>query len=172
MKKLFVCLAWSAAFIALDSAGALAQAVTSPTANAGATVISNLTISKTSDLQFGTIVAGATQTYKINTDGTTTGSTAGGMVTSTRSAAAFTATGQNNAAMTWIFPTTINVTSGANSLTITPVLPTGAVGSALSATLSGTGTNSVQMGGTITSGATAPVAGSYTGTFMVQAAYQ
>jgi hypothetical protein len=172
MKKLFMCLALCAGFLMLDSTGARAQAVTSPSANAGTTVVSDLTISKTSDRQFGTIVAGATRTYRVNTDGTTTGSTAGSMITSTRSAAGFTATGQNNAQVTWTFPASISVTSGANTLSITPVLLAGATGSTLNATLSRTRTHSVAMHGTITSGGAAPATGAYTGTFTVQAAYQ
>lgn len=178
MKKSLWVLALLTTAIMSDVVVASAQAVPSPAANASISFFPQLTVAKGNDLNFGVWTSAANVTYRINADATatTTGATAT-FIGTAKSAAAFTATGQPNAAVTWTFPAptaTVNVASGTNNFNITLLQPSGVTANALNTTLSAGGTSTVYVGGTFTSPATAPVAGTYTsGTgFTVQVAYQ
>lgn len=174
MKKSFWGAGLFAAVLFSNVTMAQAQAVTSPSANANLTVVQQLTVTKTADLAFGSWVAATAVSYRVNADatGTATGST-GRSLAGTRSAARFQASGVANAAVQWTFPATITVTGpSSTNLTVTPVLPAGATGNTLNATLDATGVNAVLVGGTITTPATAPPVGAYSGTFVVNVDYQ
>jgi len=158
MKRLLV------ALLMLFAVSLYAQQTATTTANVTANVSALLTITKTADLTFGTIVQGATATVL---------STGAGVATFTIQGTASAST-----TVTVTFPAT--VVNGANSMTFTGQQPryntVNVQGSSLTTGwgLTGGNTNSsstgqlfLWMGGSVTASPTQQV-GSYTGTITVQ----
>lgn len=165
--------------VAADAGTALAQAAAQAPASATAvptvTFLPPLTVTKTADLNFGAWIAAANRVYSIGPDAaaTTTGSTAT-FVGPAKSAASFRAVGSANAAVTWTIPASVPVMSGAGSLTITLVPSIAAGNNALTGQLDATGASTIFVGGTFTSPAAPPPAGTYTNAagFTVTVTYQ
>jgi hypothetical protein len=148
--------------IAVIGFSATSFAQSSATADATATLITPISIAKDVDLNFGTISSSAT-------DGTITISNAGvasqtGGATlisggAARTAAKFTVTGESGSTITVSCPTTINLTSGSNTLVVNAIAPdsgaTTAIGSG--------GTKVINVGGTLVVPG-ASVGGVYTNT--------
>ena len=142
------------------SASAFAQV--SATANASATIITPIAISKTVDMNFGNIAVGTTAgTVVLSTAGvrTKTGGVTLPATTGTVSAASFNVTGSGTSSFTITLPTSITLSDGATH--------TMTVGT-LTSNPSGTGTLSsgaatIAVGGTLNVGAS-QVAGTYTNT--------
>lgn len=170
MKK-FLATAGVLAALALTATTAEA-ASPSAQANATAKIYKPLTISKTQDLNFGTIVlVGASfsnEIVTVSTAGAVTCGSGGGNVTcgGTPSAAKFHLVGSNNAAVTVNSPA-FNLT-GPATLSVTPSSITQNVN--LGATGNSTGID-VPLGGSITLASATPD-GVYTGTWTVTADYQ
>ena len=170
MKNIFLT-AGALAALALVSTPA---AAVSPSAQANATakIYKPLTISKTSDLNFGTIVlagaAFANETVTVTTAGTVTCGSGGGNVTcgGTPTAAQFHLVGSTTAAVTVNAPS-FNLT-GPSTLSVTPSSLTQSVN--LGATGNTAGID-VPLGGSIVLASTTPD-GVYTGTWTVTADYQ
>jgi Mat/Ecp fimbriae major subunit len=169
MKK-FLATAGAIAVLAMTSAPA--EAVT-PSAQAAATakIYKPLTISKTTDLDFGTIVlVGASFANEVVTVATNGAVTCGGGTNvscgGAPTAAKFHLVGSNNAAVTVSSPT-FNLT-GPGTLSVTPSSLTQNVN--LGATGSTTGID-VNLGASI-SLASSTTEGVYTGTWTVTADYQ
>ncbi|MEJ2107045.1 MAG: DUF4402 domain-containing protein [Acidiferrobacteraceae bacterium] len=169
----------------LAAVGPLAWANSALAANATGTVTARLysaiTISKTTDLDFGVMSdGGAGGSMTVNGDNTTT---AGGATTSTGgtpAAAEFAVGGANNAA--YLVDTTAssaNLTSGANTMAITYTAYSfnddntyaTAYAAGTPPSLSGTGADTLRVGGTVTVGA-GQATGTYTGTVSVTVTYQ
>ena len=137
------------------------------TANATATIIAPITITKDVDLDFASIVPGAGGTVVVDTADTRT--CGGGLVcTGAVSSASFTVGGQAGANYTIaVAPATLVITDGSgNSMnvdtwTTAPTSP---------ATLSGAPPDSLTVGATLHVGA-GQAAGVYSGTFSVTAEY-
>ena len=161
----------SIAALALVSTPA-AAASPSAQANATAKIYKPLTISKTADLNFGTIVlagaAFANETVTVATTGAVTCGSGGGNVTcgGTPTAAKFHLVGSNNAAVTVNSPS-FNLT-GPSTLSVTPTSLTQSVN--LGAAGNTTGID-VPLGGSIVLASTTPD-GVYSGTWTVTADYQ
>jgi hypothetical protein len=170
MNKIFLT-AGALAALALASTPAVA-ASPSAQANATAKIYKPLTISKTADLNFGTIVlagaAFANETVTVATSGAVTCGSGGGNVTcgGTPTAAKFHLVGSNNAAVTVNSPS-FNLT-GPSTLSVTPTSLTQSVN--LGAAGNTTGID-VPLGGSIILASTTPD-GVYTGTWTVTADYQ
>lgn len=170
MKKLF---AIGCGLAVLAPTVAQAQVVT-PSANANATarIYRPLTITKTTDLDFGVIVlAGASFTgeiVRVNTNSTVTCGGGAGNVSCSGSptAAKFHLVGTNNAAVTVTSPA-FNLT-GPSTLSVTPTSTTQTVNLGAAGTTTGI---DVLLGGSITLASTTPD-GVYTGTWTVTANYQ
>ncbi len=170
MKK-FLATAGAVAVLALTSTPALA-ASPSAQANATAKIYHPLTIAKTQDLDFGVVVISgasfAAETVTVDTAGSVT---CGGAVNLTCSgsptAASFHLAGNDNALVTVSSPS-FNLTSGGNTLTVTPSSTSQSVN--LGAAGSTTGVD-VDLGGSIDVGSATPE-GVYTGTWTVTADYQ
>jgi Mat/Ecp fimbriae major subunit len=148
----------------LSTTAAYAAPVTA-SATARAQILRQVTVTNTSDLDFGTIVSGAAASTVVVTPagGRTCG--AGLTCTGTTTGANFNITGTNSAVVTVTGDNSVTLTSGANSMTASLNR------SSASVTLSATGTGSVQVGGTLSVGAT-QADGAYTGTFNVTVDYQ
>jgi hypothetical protein len=141
------------------------------TANANARIISPITIAKTTDLNFGDVIAGTGGTVVVDSASvrTSTGGVALGSATGV-SAAAFNVTGATNATYTIQLPTTAVTLNGpvaGNTMTVTnftsnPALTAGALGA--------TGAQALLVGGTLNVASAQPI-GAYTGTFSVTVTY-
>jgi hypothetical protein len=155
------------AFVALGLGATSAQAATnSVTANANAKILAAVTVTKSTDLNFGTAVSGAAAgTVAVSTGGaqtcTTVVCTGGG---ATAAGFAIQGTAGGNVAIT--VPATVSLTGPGTAMSAT------LTSSAASLVLTGVAATDVfQVGGSL------PVAinqagGSYTGTFTVSVAYQ
>jgi hypothetical protein len=153
-----------AAIAALAMNASAAQAA-SATGTAKAKILRQITLSNTSDLQYATIISGATaSTVAVSTAGAATCGS-GLTCTGTTTAANFNVLGTSGAVV---------VVGGDSSVTLTGSLG-GTMASTLTyssptITLSATG-GSFQVGGTLSVGAN-QASGDYTGTFNVTANYQ
>jgi hypothetical protein len=166
----FLATAGAIALLALTSAPAQA-ASPSAQANATAKIYRPLTISKTTDLDFGVVVIAGTsfaaETVTVSTAGAVT---CGGGVNLTCSgsptAARFHLVGSNNALVTVSSPT-FNLT-GPGTLAVTPSSTSQSVNLGASGSTSGV---DVDLGASIPV-SSAPAEGVYTGTWTVTADYQ
>lgn len=142
------------------SATSFAQS--SATATATATLITPISITKTTDMNFGTIAASATAgtvALGYNDVATPSGGTtlvAGG---DARKAAEFQVTGQNSSSFSISCPTSLILTSGGNTLTVNAISPD----SGITSNLSATGSKTIKVQGTLVVPAGA-LAGVYTNT--------
>ena len=181
MKKSFVIIA---AIIMMVGFTSRVMAQTSSTVTgtaAGAKLIVPMMLSEVSPLHFGTInvLVGAGGTCILPSNSTTrsfTGGVAASAVAPLATNAAYTVTGTMNATYALTLPATITVTEtvGAAATMTIGALKARFVGNpgadAVVSTLSGTGTDSFTVGGTLTILA-AQVAGIYAGTFDVSVDY-
>jgi hypothetical protein len=144
------------------------------TGTATATVYRGLSVSKNSDLKFGSIVLPPSGSGTVTLDASTGalsvagGALAGPTTTYPRSRGLFTYTGEGATTVTLNVSTFAMVLSG-TSLTVTPTLST-ASPATLSGSGGGAGSLPVGVGGVFTLSSTTPL-GTYTGTFTVTAAY-
>ncbi len=145
--------------------GASSANAATASADATATILQQITVTKTADLAFGTIVVGAT-------GGNVTVSNSGGAITcaaalacsGTNGAAAFDVVGTVGEAVTVTVDPTVSLTSGSNSMTAT-----------LNPSYSGTHTlvaaDELVVGGTLAVAAN-QASGVYSGSFDVTVNYQ
>ncbi|AJA11009.1 hypothetical protein SKP52_20725 [Sphingopyxis fribergensis] len=165
MRKIGMKRALLGAAIAALAMNASAAHAASATGTAKAKILRQITLTNTSDLQYATIISGATAaTVAVSTGGTRT-CAAALTCTGTATAANFNVAGTEGAVV---------VVSGDSSVTLTGSLG-GTMASTLTysaptVTLSATG-GSFQVGGTLSVGAN-QASGDYTGTFNVTANYQ
>lgn len=171
MKK-FLATAGAIAALALTAVPANA-ASPSAQANATAKIYHPLTITKKSDLDFGVIVLSGTtfaaETVTVGTGGTVTacGVSTDLTCSGTPKAAAFTLKGNNNALVTFSSPA-FSLTSGSNTLAVTPSSTSQTVN--LGAGGDTTGVD-VPLGASVSVASTTPE-GVYSGTWTVTADYQ
>jgi hypothetical protein len=156
-----------AALSAVSFASA-ASAATSATANASAEVLTTLTLTANSSLNFGQIAANTGGSVTVNAD--STASSSGTLIsTGTRAPAGFTVTGTPNANVVLTLPTSATLTrsGGTETMSISGfnANPAGAF------QLGSTGSSNFSIGGTLTV-ASGQVAGVYNGTFSVSVEYQ
>lgn len=162
-------LALSAAAFATDSHAAQA------TATGSGTVITPIAITKAADLSFGEFAQGAGGTVTVSTSGARTSA---GVIISTASAttaAKFDVTGQADTTYSIDIVPDASLSDGAaNTMALATFSDltggdtTG--GNVATGTLSGTGTQSIYVGGTLTVGPT-QVAGTYSGNIVVTVEY-
>ena len=156
------------AVLALASTVQAQQNTSSTTANATARIITPISITKSTDLNFGDVVPTASSGTVVVTPAGARSATGGATLgsSSSVSAASFTVAGQANAAYTVTLPSSATITSGANSMTVNTFTSTpsgtGNLGAGASQTLS--------VGATLQVGANQAI-GTYTGTFSVSVAY-
>lgn len=149
---------------AIAMGGTAAYAATA-SATAKAKILKQVTVTKSSDLEFGTVVTSTgPATVLISTAGTRTCG-AGLVCSGTTAAAAFGIGGTTGQTVTISAPATVNLTSGAASMTAT------LLASAATRTLSGTAADQFSVGGSLAVGAN-QADGDYTGSFNVTVDYQ
>ncbi|OJU09896.1 MAG: hypothetical protein BGN86_10210 [Caulobacterales bacterium 68-7] len=162
-----------AALLALAATPALAQ---SASGSGSITILRPLTVTKTADLQFGTVVRPSTGsgTAVISAAGarSVTGGVAALSSGATPQAAAFTVAGEGGQSISVTVPSSFNVTNGTDTLSVTTSndLSGSASAQTLSNAVGASGSLAVHVGGTVTVASTNST-GAYTGTFTVSAAY-
>lgn len=162
-------IAFVGAALSAMSFASVAQAATSATATATAEVLSTLTLTANSSLNFGQIAANTGGSVTVNADSTV--SSAGGLVSSgTRVPAGFTVTGTPGANVVVSLPTsaTLTRTGGTETMSVAGFNSNPGGAMQLSA---GTGSASFAVGGTLTV-SSAQTPGVYNGTFSVAVEYQ
>src|SRR5262245_23261294 len=148
-------------------AGAQSNSATS-SCNATATIVTGLSLSKTADLNFGSVVPGASAGTVVITPAGARSATGGaslGSATGT-SAGAFQVTGLAGAAYSITLPAATSIASGGNNMTVNTFTstPNG------TGTLNGGGNQSLSIGATLQVGASQPT-GTYSGSFNVTVTY-
>lgn len=168
MRKILVSAAAVAAVATAAPAFAQGAGPTaSDSANASATIVQPISISKTQDMAFGSIAADSTNpgTVSVAANGTLTSSPNLSITGSTGSAAAFDVDGQATLTYTVQTPANAVLSNGTESMTVTLTGPTGAL------TIDNGNLNDVVVTGSLAVGANqAP--GVYNGSFTVSVQYQ
>jgi hypothetical protein len=160
-------LACASAFAVAAMSTAISSHAASTSADATATVIVPIAITKNADLAFGKFAAGAGGDVVMSTAGAR--SSTGGIVLSTvtpGNAASFAVSGDANATYAITLPANATLTSGANTMTVASFTSNPST----TGTLSAGGTATLLVGGTL-SVASAQAAGSYSGSFSVTVEY-
>jgi Domain of unknown function (DUF4402) len=152
----------------------LAQSTASQSATGTTKIVQPITLTKVSDLAFGTLVRSTSiSTNTVTVDPSTgaralTGSGDGVLVASTVSRAAFTVGGEGGQTFSVTVPSTFTMTSGANNITVT-LATTGATGT-ISGTIGSAGTATIGVGGNFSAN-NAQAGGAYSGSFTTTVAY-
>lgn len=159
--------------IAGVSTPALAQSSASQSTTASARIVQPISLTKNSDLAFGTIVKPTTSTNTITIDETTgsrssTGAGDAALVTSTSGRAAYTVGGEGGQTFSITVPASITMASGANTIAVT-LVPTATSGT-LSGTIGSAGTATFGVGGNFSLAST-QASGNYTVSFSTTVAY-
>jgi hypothetical protein len=154
---------------------ASAQSTATQSTTGTGTILQPLTLTKNTDLAFGSIVrpSAGSNTVTINqTTGARTLSGAGNaaLVTSTTSRATYTVDGEGGQTFSISVPGSFNMTRVSGSETLAVTLTATAASGALSGSLGAAGTATFGVGGAFPLDNTT-VAGSYTGTFNAVVAY-
>jgi hypothetical protein len=171
MKKLFAYALFALSFLA-GAPAAFAQNTDTDTATGSVTIIRPLTVTKSTDLAFGTIVkpATGTGTVSIANNSTTVSATDGAVsLTGTGTHAIFTANGEGGQAVN-VTVGSLTMANGASNIAVT-LSPDVSGATTLSGALGGAGSKTVNIGGSFTVPSALPT-GAYTGTFDVTVAYQ
>jgi Mat/Ecp fimbriae major subunit len=164
MKTQMIKAAVLGSVIAALGLGATSAQAATASATARAKILRQVTLTNTSDLQFGTIVTGtAASTVTVDSAGARTCG-AGLVCSGATTAAGFDIAGTSGQVVTISVPATVSLTSGANSMTAT------LAASAATATLVANAA-SFSVGGDLAVGAN-QADGDYTGTFTATANYQ
>ncbi len=179
MKKTII-IFFAIILIAAFSSTVMAQTSATTSASAGSKLIVPMTITKTSDLHFGTInlLTGAGGTVTLPSNSTTrefSSGVAASTVAPLPTNAAYDVTGTMSTTYALTLPSTITVTETVGStatMTISDLTArfNGASADAVTSTLSATGTDNFTVGGKLTVAAS-QVAGVYAGTFDVTVDY-
>ncbi len=167
----------TAAALMVSAVAAPALAQSSSTTGAGSiTVIRPLTITKTADLKFGTVVRPATGSGTVAVSAAGARAVSGGVVGlnsgDTPAAAAFSVAGEGGQAVSVTIPASFSMANGTDTLTVTTSASlTGSASSqVLSNALGSAGSLAFTVGGSVPVASTTPT-GAYSGTFTVSAAY-
>jgi len=173
MNKILI----AAAAVALTAVAAPALAQSASTTGSGSiTVIRPLTITKTADLKFGTVVRPGTGSGSVAVSAAGARSVTGGVVGlssgDTPAAAAFTVAGEGGQSVSVTIPATFSMANGSDTLTVTTTnsLTGSAATQTLSNALGSAGSLAFNVGGSVPVASTTAT-GAYTGTFTVSAAY-
>lgn len=144
--------------------GATAANAATASADAKAKILSPIVVTKTADLDYATIVTGASPaTVQVSTAGARTCG-AGLVCTGTATAAGFSIVGTVGEVVTVSVPATVSLTSGPNNMSSTLV-------SSSAATMTLAATNAFTVGGTLSVAGNQPD-GVYAGAFTVTVNYQ
>jgi hypothetical protein len=159
-----------ATVIAAVASPVLAQSSATVTVNATGRIIAPMTLTKNSDLTFGTIIKPSTGagTVTIGTGADTVALTGGAAAMGAVSRAKFTVGGEGGQTYAVTVPSSFVLSSGGNNLTV--ALTPSATSGTLSGALGASGTDTINVGGAFTVAST-QATGAYTGSFAVTTAY-
>ena len=148
------------------------QSSATETANAGANIISPLTITKDTDLHFGDLVPSTTEsvTVVMSQSGVITSAAQYYLSTGTRSAASFKITGQPNHSYNIVADETVTL-AGPSGSTMTLTFDPNLSITGTSITMPSSGTETLNLGGSLVLAAN-QVSGTYTVDFDVTVAYE
>lgn len=169
-------IAAAAAFVAAVASPVFAQSTASTTGTGSITIIRPITITKTADLAFGTVVRPSTGAGTAVISNTGARSVTGGVVAlssgATPTAAAFTVAGEGGQSISVTVPATFTMNAGSEVLTVTTTnsLAGSASAQTLSNALGAAGALAFTVGGSVPIASTT-VSGVYSGSFTVSAAY-
>lgn len=155
---------------------ASAQSTASASGQGSITVIRPLTVTKSADMKFGTVVRPSTGSGSVVVSNAGARTVSGGVVAlnsgDTPQAAQFNIDGEGGQSVSVTVPATFTMANGSESLTVTTSnnLGTNASAQTLSNALGSAGSLNVRVGGSVALPSTAAT-GVYTGTFTVSAAY-
>ena len=174
MKTAQFAVAGVVALVALSPMSALAQSTASALTQGSARIVQPITLTKNSDLAFGTIVRAATGTNTVTVDATTgartlTGAGDGAAVTSTVTRATYTVGGEGAQTFSITVPATFSMTGSADG-TITVNLTSSASTGTLSGTIGAAGSATFGVGGDFSLPNT-QAGGNYSGSFTATVAY-
>src|SRR6185369_17010005 len=145
MRSILAVVLAAAALTLAANRPAAAQATTS--ANASATIVTAISLTKTADLDFGNVVASGSAGTVVLTAAGSRSVTGGASLGNTGStaAAAFTVAGQASATYSVTLPASATITSGGNNMTVNTFTssPSG------TGTLSGGGSQTLSVGATL-----------------------
>lgn len=146
------------------------SSVSNTTGLAKVTSMRPMSVSKSQDLAFGTIVKppSGSGTVTMDATGAFTSMPAGAVAIKTHNAGQFFVFGEGQQSFNLAVTPTFTMTSGANSLAVTTVASTGS--QTLGSTIGMQGSFSLGVGGSFPLGSTTP-AGAYSGSFTVTATY-
>jgi len=167
MKKIFGTALALGIFGVLTASTASAQSSVIVSTAANAHVLAKLQLTKSSDLNFGDLVAGAAAgTVVVDVAGARTSTGGVSLAVGTVSQAAFNVQGEPNKTYTITVPASVNITSGANTMAVNTFVlsPTSP------ATIPAGGSQALNIGATLNVGAN-QATGSYTNNFNVTVAY-
>ena len=168
-------IALAAVALSVIAAPALAQTSATQSTTASATIVQPITLTKNSDLAFGSVVkpTSGTNTVTINeTTGarTKTGAGDAALATSTTSRAAFSVGGEGGQTFSITVPSTATMTRSGGSETLTVNLVKTGTSGTLSGSIGSAGTASFGVGGNFDVDSTT-VSGAYSGSFNTTVAY-
>ena len=156
--------------LSLFSVAAFGQASDTATANATARVVTPISITKLTDLNFGSLIAGPVAgTVVVDPAGIRTATGGATLVNSPFGAATFDVTGEPLTPYTITLPNAIAIVHTTNN-TFSMVVNTFTSNPSGTGTLSALGAQQLNVGATLQVGANQP-SGEYTGTFDVTVAY-
>lgn len=155
-------------------AGGFAQTANAVTGNAYAVLVSPISISETTALNFGSISNGLTagsSTVVVNNDGVTATTYGANLakVGATDTRGVFAVSGSGALAYTVTIPASTTITDGSTTMNVAFTTRTASSGVGTGGVLSG-GADTVYVGGTLTVSNT-NAAGSYSGTYSITVAY-
>ncbi len=158
---------------ATAAAPAFAQASASASTTGTTKILTPISLTKNSDLAFGSVVRTASGTNTVTIDASTgarsiSGAGTGVLVTSTTSRAAYTVGGEGGQTFSITVPASFNMTSGANTIAVT--LVASATTGTISGTIGSAGTATFGVGGNFALPNT-QASGNYSGSFTATVAY-
>ncbi len=166
MTKLIARAVYGAALTALALSAGTAHAATA-SASAKAKILKQITVAKTADLDFGTIVSGTSASTVIVSTGSARTCGTGLTCTGTVTAASFDVSGTNNAVVTVTGDNTVALANGTGGTMSASLTRSATTLTLTNAAVGGT----FQVGGTLSLAAN-QADGAYTGTFNVTVDYQ
>ena len=155
------------ALVVSAPAGAQSNSATT-SCNATATIVTGISLTKTADLNFGSVVPGGSAGSVMMTPAGARSASGGASLGSSTgsSAGSFTVAGLAGAAYSITLPASTTITSGANNMTVNTFTSTPSV----TGNLGGGGTQTLSIGATLQVGASQPT-GTYSGAFNVTVTY-
>ena len=173
MNKIFITVATSVLAVALPGV-AHAQSTASASASGSTTIVRPITITKTADMAFGTIVkpSSGTATIQLPSSGDTVSATGGAAAVSggTLSRAKFAIGGEGGQAVSISVPASFNMSMGSDTIAVT-LTPDLAASVNLSNAAGSSGSATLNVGGQFSLPST-QATGVYSGSFTVTVAYQ